>query len=137
MKTVSLDDAGAACFELVCPSDHEGGPGVAHGGWTASLMDEVLGQIVVLNGQAAIVGTLTTVFLRPVPVGYPVFARSWIERRQARKWHVAGELRLRNRNLVLARAQGIFVLRDGAAHYKQFADWLSEQPRPTDHTEDG
>lgn len=127
MTSVRLDVEGMAHFELTCPAHHQGGPGVAHGGWTAGALDEVLGQIVDLNGRTAVVGTLTTVFVRPVPTDYPLTARSWIEQREARKWHVAGEIALSPSGTVVARAQGIFVLRDGPAHYAQFQDWLKKQ----------
>jgi acyl-coenzyme A thioesterase PaaI-like protein len=127
LKSVKLDEDGIAQFELYCPADHEGGPGVAHGGWTAGALDELLGQVVTLNGRTAVVGTLNTVFLRPIPVDYPLFGRSWIERRDARKWHVAGEITLGASGTVVARAQGIFVLRDAASHYAEFGRWLKEQ----------
>lgn len=127
LTAVWMDSDETAHFELSCPPDHQGGPGVAHGGWTAGMLDEVLGQIMNLNGRTAVVGTLTTVFLHPVPLNYPLTARSWIEKREARKWHIAGEIALSPSGTVIARAQGIFVLRDAASHYGQFQDWLDQQ----------
>jgi acyl-coenzyme A thioesterase PaaI-like protein len=127
LTTERLDDGGIARFEITCPIDHEGGPGVAHGGWTAGVLDEVLGHVPVLHGQLSVTGTLTVRFVRPIPVERALEARAWVARREARKWHIEGELLLASSGALLASAQGIFVLRDGAAHFGAFQQWLAEQ----------
>jgi hypothetical protein len=38
---------------LICPSDQEGGPQVAHGGWTAGVLDELSGHALLLRGMRA------------------------------------------------------------------------------------
>lgn len=127
LTTEHLGDDGVAEFELVCPPDHEGGPGVAHGGWTAAVLDEVLGHVPILHGQMSVTGTLTIRFDRPVPLGHRLRARAWIEQRDPRKWHLAGELVLSSSGARLASAHGIFVLRDPGQHFARFSDWLDEQ----------
>jgi acyl-coenzyme A thioesterase PaaI-like protein len=127
LTTERLDGDGAAHFEITCPPEHEGGPGVAHGGWTAAVLDEALGHVVLLNDRMAVTGTLTIRFERPVPIGRPLEARAWAERHEARKWHLAGELVLASSGASLARADGVFVLRDGATHFGEFERWLAEQ----------
>jgi len=122
-----LGDDGVATFELACPSGHEGGPGVAHGGWTASVLDEALGHVGPLNGQMTVTGTLTVRYERPVPIERPLLARAWIDGREPRKWRIAGELVLASSGAPLARAEGIFVLRRREAHFAEFARWLAEQ----------
>jgi acyl-coenzyme A thioesterase PaaI-like protein len=127
LTTERLDADGVACFDIVCPPEHEGGPGVAHGGWTAAVLDEVLGHVPILNEQMTVTGTLTIRFERPVPIGRQLQARAWIERKEARKWHLAGELVLSSSGAVLARAEGIFVLRTFGTHFGAFEEWLAEQ----------
>jgi acyl-coenzyme A thioesterase PaaI-like protein len=127
LTTERLDDDGVAHFEITCPPEHEGGPGVAHGGWTAAMLDEALGHVVLLNDRMSVTGTLTIRFEKPVPIGRPLEARAWAERREARKWHLAGELVLASSGASLARAKGVFVLRDGATHFGEFERWLAEQ----------
>ena len=122
-----LDDEGVAHFGIVCPEEHEGGPGVAHGGWTAGVMDEVLGHVPLLHGRMSVTGTLTIRYERPVPIGRPLEARAWIARREERKWHLAGELALVSSGAILARAEGIFVLRDREQHFGNYRRWLAEQ----------
>jgi acyl-coenzyme A thioesterase PaaI-like protein len=124
-----MDANGEAHFELACPREDEAQNGVAHGGWTASALDEALGRVLSLRGHMAVVGKLTLSFDRPVPIGHPLAARSWVETREPRKWHVAGELTLRSSGAVLARASGVFVLRDRDVHYSEFEEWLGQQQR--------
>jgi acyl-coenzyme A thioesterase PaaI-like protein len=127
LTTERLDDQGVAHFEITCPPEHEGGPDVAHGGWTAAVLDEALGHVVLLNNRMSVTGTLTVRFEKPVPIGRPLEARAWAERREASKWHLAGELVLASSGAPLARAHGVFVLRDGATHFGDFERWLAEQ----------
>jgi acyl-coenzyme A thioesterase PaaI-like protein len=111
---------------LTCPREHEGGPNVAHGGWTAAILDEVLGHVPILHGQLAVTGTLTIRYVRPVPIERELEARAWVARREGRRWYVAGELVLASTGAVLASAEGIWVERD-PAHYDRHERWLAEQ----------
>jgi uncharacterized protein (TIGR00369 family) len=126
LTTERFDD-GVARFDIVCPPEHEGGPGVAHGGWTAAVLDEVLGHVPIHHGRMSVTGTLTVRFERPVPIGRELQARSWVDRREPRKWHLAGELVLTSSGARLASAEGIFVLRDPSTHFSNFEQWLTEQ----------
>jgi acyl-coenzyme A thioesterase PaaI-like protein len=127
LTTERLDAEGVAHFEITCPREHEGGPGVAHGGWTAGVLDEVLGHVPILHGRMSVTGTLTVRFERPVPIEHPLHAQAWVVRREARKWFIEGELLLSSSSARLARAEGIFVLRDAASHFGDFERWLAEQ----------
>jgi acyl-coenzyme A thioesterase PaaI-like protein len=127
LTTERLDDRGEAHFEIVCPAEHEGGPGVAHGGWTAGVLDEVLGHVPILHGLISVTGTLTVRFERPVPIERPLHARAWVAKRDERKWTIEGELRLGGSDALLAKAEGIFVLRDPATHFENFQRWLAQQ----------
>jgi acyl-coenzyme A thioesterase PaaI-like protein len=127
LTTERLDAEGVAHFELVCPAEHEGGPGMAHGGWTAAVLDEVCGHVPILHGQLTVTGTLTLTFVKPVPIERLLEARGWIVERGERKWRLAGELVLASSGALLAKADGIFVLRDRAGHFGAFQRWLAEQ----------
>lgn len=127
LTTERLDEDGFARFDITCPPEHEGGPGVAHGGWTAGVLDEVLGHVPLLHGRMSVTGTLTVRFEKPVPIGRPLEARAWVASREERKWLLEGQLALASSGAVLARADGIFVLRDQASHFGNFERWLAEQ----------
>jgi len=127
----SLVEFGSTVTRLSCPSDHEGGPGVAHGGWTAAALDEILGHMVLLSGHMAVTGSLTVEFLKPVPIERELEARAWLDRREDGKWHNVGELRLISTGALLARATGIFVERNPTAHFARQKQWLADQDRLT------
>jgi acyl dehydratase len=127
LRPPRLDAAGCAGAEIVCPPEFEGGAGVAHGGWTAGVLEELLGQVMRLHRRVSVLGTLTVRFERPVPVEHVLGGRAWVTQREPRKWHVGAELTLGPKGAVLARATGVAVLRDGAAHHREFERWMSEQ----------
>jgi acyl-coenzyme A thioesterase PaaI-like protein len=112
---------------LVCPKDHEGGPGVAHGGWTASVMDEALGHLPLLHGQMTVTASLTVDFLHPTPIERPLKLVAWRERVERNRWINHGELTLVSTGAVLARAHGEFAMRDQSRHFARFSEWLARE----------
>lgn len=112
--------------KLKCAGDQEGPPAMAHGGWTAAVMDEALGHLALLHGVFAVTKTLTVEYLMPVPLERDLEIHAWVESREAGRWQIAGELRLNT--AVLAKASGLFVERD-AAHFLRFDRWISEQAK--------
>ena len=126
VRRESLDDSGVATFDVICPRDQEGGPNVAHGGWTAAVLDEALGHIPPMNDQMSVTATLTINFLKPVPVERPLAARAWIDKIEGSKWFISGELVLLPGRSVLATASGIWIARD-PSHFTRHQQWLAEQ----------
>jgi acyl-coenzyme A thioesterase PaaI-like protein len=114
----------------VCDESNEGGPNVAHGGWTASVFDEVLGHVPVLSGELAVTGELTVRYVKPVPIGRPLVARAWTERREGRRWYVAGQLLLESTGALLASGNAVMVVRPGD-HFARHQAWLAEQDAAT------
>lgn len=112
---------------LQCPRDQEGGPGVAHGGWTAAVMDEALGHLALLHGAMTVTATLAVDFLRPVPIERDLVLIAWRERVEGNRWINRGELQLASSGAVLARARGEFALRDREKHFARFQDWLAKE----------
>ncbi|MEU0070071.1 PaaI family thioesterase [Streptomyces sp. NPDC006332] len=121
-----LDEDGAARFELSCPRDQEGGPDVAHGGWTAAVLDDCLGHLPLLHRVLSVTAELSVSFVKPVPVGRPLEVRAWVEKREGRRWYIAGEMVLLPTRAVLARASGIWVTRD-RGHFDRHNEWLAQQ----------
>ncbi|HJK95653.1 MAG TPA: PaaI family thioesterase, partial [Polyangiaceae bacterium LLY-WYZ-14_1] len=61
--------------------DHQGPPNVMHGGLVTTLADEVAAWAVVgLLGRFGFTARIQCAFHRPVRIGVPVEARSWIEK---------------------------------------------------------
>jgi acyl-coenzyme A thioesterase PaaI-like protein len=121
-----LGEDGVAWFELACPRSQEGGPNVAHGGWTAAVMDECLGHLPLLKRVLSVTAELTVGFVKPVPVKRQVQVRAWVERREGSRWYIAGEMTLLPGGVVPARASGIWVTRD-PGHFARHEAWLADQ----------
>lgn len=121
-----LQPDGSVETTLTCSAEHEGGPDVAHGGWTAAMFDEVTGHVPLLNGQLSVTGTMRVTYVKPVPIERPLRARAWIAAKEARRWFVEGELTLESTGAVLGRAEAIMVLRD-PSHFERHRRWLAEQ----------
>jgi acyl-coenzyme A thioesterase PaaI-like protein len=117
---------GSVESRLLCARTNEGGPEVAHGGWTASIFDEVTGHVPMLNGVLSVTGRMTVNYLRPVPIERDLVSRAWPIERGERKWLVAAELRLDSTGALLGTAEAVMVLRD-AAHFERHRRWLAEQ----------
>ena len=126
---------GVVSSDLICPADHEGGPQVAHGGWTAAVMDELLGHVPLMHNQLSVTATLTVNFRKPVPIERPLRVRARNDRIEGQKWFNSGELVLVGSNTVLATATGIWVARD-PSHFTRHQRWLAEQdstaPKPSE-----
>ncbi|MGW4985476.1 PaaI family thioesterase [Streptomyces mirabilis] len=121
-----LDEDGVAWFELACPRDQEGGPNVAHGGWTAAVLDDCLGHLPLLHRVLSVTAELSVSFVKPVPVERPLEVWAWVERREGSRWYIAGEMVLLPTRAVLARASGIWVTRD-RGHFARHEEWLAGQ----------
>ncbi len=126
LRSETLGVDGVVTTELVCAVSEEGGPGVAHGGWTAGVLDELVGHVPLLCGQLAVTGELTVRFVRPVPIDRPLRARAWRERREGTRWFVHAELVLAGSGAELARADAVLVERD-PGHFERHRTWLAEQ----------
>jgi hypothetical protein len=67
----------------------EGAPGRSHGGIVASCVDETFGGLLPVIGEMAFTGELSLRYEGPCPMGVPLEFRSWLERHEGRKLHLA------------------------------------------------
>ena len=121
-----LQPDGSVRSELICGEEHEGGPGVAHGGWTAGVLDELVGHLPLLNGCFAVTGTLTVRFGKPVPIGVPLLATARLDRREGSRWYVTARICLAVSGAELAVGEGVLVERD-RGHFARHERWLADQ----------
>jgi acyl-coenzyme A thioesterase PaaI-like protein len=125
-----LHSDGSAGAEVFFDGDHEGGPGVTHGGWTAGMFDEVLG--LALNrrlGKPAVTRDLNVRYLRPVPIGRLLLVEAWGTPLDGDgRWRMRGRLRLASNGAELSSASGVWVERS-ESHYVRHQRWLRDQDR--------
>ena len=95
--------------EASCPAEYEGWRGMAHGGWTSSVLDEVLGHGLLAMKRRVVTSSLQITFLRPVPIGTPVLVRGQLVLREEELCVMVGEMRTLGReSALLATAKGMW-----------------------------
>lgn len=98
-----------AVMEVTLGPAFEGAPGRAHGGVIAALLDETMGVVHVLNEALAYTAQLDITFIAPTPIGEPIVARAWLDRREGRKLYIHASLHAGEVELASARALFIAV----------------------------
>jgi acyl-coenzyme A thioesterase PaaI-like protein len=71
--------------EFTVTENHQGAPGLAHGGLLSLAFDEALGKLMWLLRAPAVTGRLETDFLKPVPLGSTLHISAQITGQEGRK----------------------------------------------------
>jgi acyl-coenzyme A thioesterase PaaI-like protein len=96
--------------EFVVSENHQGAPGLAHGGLLSLAFDEAMGKLMWLIRTPAVTGRLETDFLMPVPMGRTLFIDARITGQSGRKIYVSAEGKLDSVNgPVAVKAAAIFI----------------------------
>jgi acyl-coenzyme A thioesterase PaaI-like protein len=91
--------------------NHQGAPGLAHGGLLALAFDEALGKLMWLLRAPAVTARLETDFLMPVPIGTTLFITAQIVGQQGRKVYSVAQGRINGPEGEIAlRAASLFVV---------------------------
>ncbi len=101
------DASGRVWSDFHLGAAYEGPPTLVHGGVSAMILDQVLGQAAGAGRRPGMTGTLTVVYRQGTPLG-PLRAEGWIERTEGIKtWargHIIGP------EGVTVEAEGVFIL---------------------------
>jgi acyl-coenzyme A thioesterase PaaI-like protein len=90
--------------------NHQGAPGLAHGGLLSLAFDEALGKLMWLIRTPAVTGRLETDFLLPVPMGSTLYIDAQIIGQAGRKIYTKAEGRLDSPDGEIAvKAAAIFI----------------------------
>ena len=91
--------------------NHQGAPGLAHGGLLSLAFDEALGKLMWLIRSPAVTARLETDFLKPVPMGTTLYITARITGQVNRKVYTAAEGRLGGPDGDIAvKAAALFVI---------------------------
>lgn len=96
----------------------EGPPGHVHGGVSALVLDQALGEAAAVFGGPGMTGRLTLHYRRPIPLG-PLTAEAWLERTDGTKTTCKGRALDRDGN-VCVEAEGLFIFPSWAADHPQW-----------------
>ena len=101
-------DGDAAVGRITLGAAFEGAPERAHGGIVASILDDIMGYVLLLQRTAAFTGTLGVRYAAATPVETPLVARAELDWRDGRKIHVTSTLSTAGGDL-LAEGTGLFI----------------------------
>jgi acyl-coenzyme A thioesterase PaaI-like protein len=97
--------------EFVVSENHQGAPGLAHGGLLSLAFDEALGKLMWLLRAPAVTARLETDFMKPVPMGSKLFITAEITGQVSRKVYCSAVGRLNSPDGEIAvRAAALFVI---------------------------
>jgi len=105
---------------------YEGPPGLVHGGVSALVLDQLLGESAAVGGGPGMTARLTVHYRRPTPLG-TVGAEGWVDRVDGRKTIARGVLRDPEGNTTVE-AEGLFVLPRWA---EEHPEWQGRRDRST------
>lgn len=86
---IEMDPAGRTRSEFHLGAAYEGPPGLVHGGVSALLLDQMVGQAASAGGHPGMTGTLTVRYRRGTPLG-DLTSEAWIESFDGPKTFVKG-----------------------------------------------
>ena len=97
--------------EFTVTENHQGAPGLAHGGLLSLAFDEALGKLMWLIRSPAVTGRLETDFMKPVPIGTTLHISAQITGQVKRKVYTEAIGRLNGPDGEIAvRAAALFVI---------------------------
>jgi acyl-coenzyme A thioesterase PaaI-like protein len=97
--------------QFTVTENHQGAPGLAHGGLLSLAFDEALGKLMWLLRAPAVTGRLETDFLAPVPIGSTLYIKAEIVGQHGRKVYSVAEGRLNGPDGPIAtRAASLFII---------------------------
>ena len=108
--------------ELHLGALYEGPPGLVHGGVSALILDQMLGEAAAVGGGPGMTGRLTLHYRRPTPLG-PLATEAWLESTTGRKTIAKGQVRDAEGN-VTVEAEGLFILPRWATEHPE---WTSRE----------
>ena len=105
---VQRSDDGRAGASFHRNALYEGPPGLVHGGVSALLLDQMLGEAAAAGRAPGMTGSLTLRYRRPTPLG-DLSAEAWIDRVDGIKTTVKGHIKDAD-GTPTVEAEGLFVL---------------------------
>lgn len=119
--------------EFTVTENHQGAPGLAHGGLLSLAFDEALGKLMWLIRSPAVTARLETDFLLPVPIGTTLHITAEITGQVNRKVYCKAEGRLDSPDGPLAvKASALYVI-VSMNHFmtnapKEYLEYVSKHP---------
>ena len=126
LKVTFFQDARQVWTEFTPGPQHQGYPGLTHGGIIYTLLDETIGRVAFLHNKWVVTARMQVRYRQPVPVGQKLRVEGEIVRLRGRVLEAAGRALLPD-GTVAAEASGLFM--ELPAEYRQeLEEAVFEQP---------
>ena len=102
------DEEGQVIAHFTPREEHQGYPGVLHGGIIATLLDEVAGRVASHLDLWTTTARLEIRYHQPAPIGQPLTIIGRMTRLRSRALEARGEIRLED-GTVAAEASGLYI----------------------------
>ncbi len=102
LKLSFYDEGERVVVHFTPAPEHQGYPGVLHGGIACALLDETIGRTLVRQDIWAVTVELQTRFHQPVPIGQPLTVVGELVRLRSRTMEGRGEIRLADGTLAIS-----------------------------------
>lgn len=99
---------GVVSAPIIASEAHQGPPGIAHGGFVATLLDEAMVAAAWGAGYPASTVNLTIDYRAPMPIDVEIMVRGWVERIEGRKIFTQATI-TRPDETIAAEGHGVFV----------------------------
>ncbi|MCB9452272.1 MAG: PaaI family thioesterase [Anaerolineaceae bacterium] len=99
---------GSIVGDVILQPEQEGPPLYAHGGISASLLDEAMGTSAWWAGYKVVAANLNLNYRQPVPLGVEIHIRGHIQSIEGRKIYTAGSITLPD-GTVAIESTGLFI----------------------------
>ena len=114
------DEDDRVLARYVPDEEHQGYPGLMHGGITCALLDETIGRTLVRHDLWAMTVELNVRFRQPIPLGQPLTVVGEIVRLRSRTMEGKGEIRLADgTTAATAEAKYIILSEDKTAQFRE------------------
>jgi acyl-coenzyme A thioesterase PaaI-like protein len=124
------DDAGCVHAEYIPHEEHQGFPGVMHGGLVTTMLDELIGRTAIASNLWCMTAKLEVRFRKPVPIGALLKLKGEITKISGRLLEGRGEIRLEDGSLAVeARGTYLRIPDEQMEQYKTaLAWWRVDEP---------
>ena len=88
-------------------AEHQGGPGIAHGGIVGAALDEACGLLATWHRFPTVTARIAIRFRRPAPINRPLLVSARVDSERGRRIEISAQLR--DGGELLAEADGAFL----------------------------
>lgn len=104
------DGEQGSCALYTARVEHDGWPGLLHGGITFALMDEAVAWAAFFQGLRAVTARVEASFKHPIPTGTPLVVRGWTANRKRQLITARADLRIAENSDLMAELEATMFL---------------------------